>query len=475
MRFLCSPANVLYNGLQSTPIPFAMSTSRWKSELSEIPAFPFAELASEPVRLLLAGLAERDGLPLKEWLALRLRSWAVMALPCDVRDRVLTGHLENFFSRSPTPIDYVALSFPSQPKDVPDDASFWLGVTRMADDIKAAGAALRELRQQATPARGRHALWRAQTTEPAKVYPKDDSRHQWNKQLQDMGPSRDIVRVNSAMVRRVEQLLADAPNLREATLFVLGQMALARRGQRELRLPPLLLAGPPAAGKTWWAEQLAKALGVHSEVITLPSMSASFELAGGSAQWRNGTPGYIARSFLRTPLASPLFVLDEIDKPIQDNSYPVAPVLLGLIDRSSATRWHDEFFDLDFDVSRSIFVATANKPEKMDPALRSRFRRIDVYAPKRSERAAMVASVWRQYRAIRADLQLPKVLSADVVDLLALQIDDARHLMRLLDEALGRAARRRGRLQLIASDVGGPVASLVASSKDVPPAHPHHR
>ena len=87
----------------------------------------------------------------------------------------------------------------------------------------------------------------------------------------------------------------------------------------------------------------------------------------------------------------------------------------------------------------------------------------------------MVASVWRQYRATRNDLQLPKSLAADVVDLLALQIDDARHLMRVLDEALGRAARRRGRLQLIASDVGGPVARLAAWSKEVPPAHPPNR
>ena len=449
-----------------------MSTSRWKSELSEIPAFPFTELASEPVRLLLAGLAKRDGLPLQEWLALRLRSWAVMALPADVRDRVLTGHLQNFFAAEAAPIDYIALSYPSESTDVPDDACFWLGVARMADDIKAAAAALREKRLQAAPARGRHVLWRAHPTDIPKVYPKDDSRHQWNKQLQEMGATRDIVRVTSGMLRRVEQLLVDAPNLREATLFVLGQMALACRGQRELRLPPLLLAGPPAAGKTWWAEQLAKALGVHSEVITLPAMSASFELAGGSGQWRNGTPGYIARSFLRTPLASPLFVLDEIDKPIQDNSYPVAPVLLGLIDRSSAARWRDEFFDLDFDVSRSIFVATANKPEKMDPALRSRFRRIEVYAPKRSERAAMVASVWRQYRATRADLRLPKALDADVVDLLSLQIDDARHLMRVLDEALGRAARRRGRLQIISSDVGGPVAHLAAWNKEIPTQQP---
>ena len=65
------------------------------------------------------------------------------------------------------------------------------------------------------------------------------------------------MRVTPRMVRAVERMLTDAPNLREPTLFVLGQLALALRGHRELRLPPMLLVGPPAAGRTWWAEQLA--------------------------------------------------------------------------------------------------------------------------------------------------------------------------------------------------------------------------
>lgn len=447
-----------------------MSRSNWKSELANLPAPRFQDLISDPVRLLLAGLAKRDGLSLQEWLDLRLRSWVVMSLPGEVRNAVLEDHIHTpLFPHEPF-IDYVALSNPLKPEDVPDDRSFWVGVRDMADEIKAACAALRE--QVVAPDPNRHALWRR----PAKGFPKDllkdDPRSQWHKQLQDMGPDRDIVRVNASMIRRVEQLLVDAPNLREATLFVLGQLALARRGRRELRLPPLLLCGPPAAGKTWWAERLALALGVHSEVMTLPSMSASFELSGGSSQWRNGTPGFIARSLLRTPLASPLFVLDEIDKPIQDSSYPVAPALLGLIDRSSATRWRDEFFDLDFDVSRSIFVATANKPERMDPALRSRFRRIDVLAPKRSERAAMVASVWREYRVSRRDLRLEKELSPDVAELLAQQIDDARHLLRVLDSALGHAARRPGRLKLTPADVGGPILRLAAISRTSPPEHP---
>ena len=86
-----------------------------------------------------------------------------------------------------------------------------------------------------------------------------------------MGPDRDIVRVTARLVRRVEQLLVDAPNVREATLFILGQLALSHRNRGELRLPPILLVGPPAAGKTWWAQQLAEALGVHCEFIALPA------------------------------------------------------------------------------------------------------------------------------------------------------------------------------------------------------------
>lgn len=435
-----------------------MSRTRWKEQLKDLPALSLGELASDPLRLLFAGLAHRDGLQLKEWLDLRLRSLAVMALPTEARNEVLCQHIFDVLGVRTHEIDYAALSSPSCKSDVPDDQCLWQGVFALANEVDAAIGAFRLQRSQAAQdgrRRRQHRLWQAPIHDRPKSFGASDGKQLWHKQLNTMGQDRNLVRVTARSIRCVEQLLLDAPNFREPTLFVLGQLALVQRRRGELRLPPILLVGPPAAGKTWWAQQVAEALGVHCEFVALPSVSASFELTGGNAQWKTAMPGRIVRTFLQTQLASPVFVLDEIDKTIAHNSYPVAPTLLGLVDRVSSAHWRDEFFDMEFDVSRSVFIATANYPNQIDAALRSRFRRIDVRGPNRSERAALIASIWRHYRKLRSDLWLPTALGPEVIEVLAEQFQDARQTLRLFDDGLGRAARRRGPLRLFPADVGG--------------------
>jgi len=444
-----------------------MSRTRWKEQLKDLPALSLSDMASDPLRLLLAGLAHREGLRLREWMDLRLRSLAVMALPTQARNLVLGEHIFDVRGVRAHEIDYAALSSPSGKSDVPDDQCLWQGVLAIANEVDAALQTYRLEPSQAAQNRRRrqHRLWQAPIHDRPKSFGSSDGKQLWHKQLNAMGPDRNLVRVTARSLRRVEQLLLDAPNFREATLFVLGQLALALRRRGELRLSPILIVGPPAAGKTWWAQQLAEALGVHCEFVVLPSVSASFELAGGTAQWLTAMPGRIVRTFLQTPLASPMFVLDEVDKTIAHNSYPVAPTLLGLVDRVTSAHWRDEFFDMEFDVSKSVFIATANYPNQIDAALLSRFRRIDVRGPNRSERAALIASIWRHYRKLRSDLRLPTALGPEVIDVLAELFQDARQILRLFDDGLGRAARRRGPLRLLAADVGGkPVRPCPAPS-----------
>ena len=130
--------------------------------------------------------------------------------------------------------------------------------------------------------------------------------------------------------------------------------------------------GPLAADKTWWAQQVAEALGVDCEFVALPSVPAALVIS------RTGT---LARRVL----------------------------LHG----------------------------------------------IDVRVPNRSERAALIASIWRHYRTLRSDLRLPTALGTEVIDVFAKQFQDARQMLRLFDDGFGRAARRRGPLRLLAADVGG--------------------
>lgn len=412
-------------------------------------ALPELPVRSTHVHALIVLAAHRAGLDPLAWLNTRIAALAEASLD-DADDGKAVENL--FFQLAGT-------------RPFPDARQT---LTRLAvrlprerfDDVLSAAASAPTL-PPPTPLRDVLGARRVLTLyDPRRVRaaPKEEDRKGWFERLAHSGHEREIPRVRSAQLKAVERLSEDAPNLREPADFVLGQLAAARR-RGALALPPILLVGPPAAGKTWWAERLAAALCVPSTLIAMPGVTASWELSGGSASWNSSQPGRFVRTLLSTRSASVVFVLDEIEKSSPGNYNP-APVLLHLLERANAKAWRDEFFDTEFDLSRAIVIATANRPELMDSALRSRFREFHVEAPRRSERAPIIESVWRQFRRDAA-LRLPATLPEAVVAHLADTFTDARAVQRAFDAALGRASLRPGRLQLLPADFGAPAAQLV--------------
>src|SRR5690606_40149465 len=126
-----------------------------------------------------------------------------------------------------------------------------------------------------------------------------------------------------------------------------------------------------------------------------------------------------------------------------------------LLERESARHWRDEFFDMEFDVSRAIVIATANRPQDMDPALRSRFREVAVGRPARDDLPALIRSAWTRHRSQHPGLKLPRVLPDEAIAGLAEGFTSIRGLQRTFEDAVARAARRPGRLRLLASDLAG--------------------
>lgn len=325
---------------------------------------------------------------------------------------------------------------------------------------KAARQALHYNRPRIAPAR-RHRLYDPAALPPEpkpdkpdkRSQPSEDPRDRWRRQLRESSSAREHVIVDDALRGRVEALRESAPNLGEALDVVSRELALCQRAGGRLQLSPLLLVGPPAAGKTWLAAELATALNpaARPEIVSMPGCSAAFELSGGAPTWSNAQPGRIVRTYLRTRSASPVFILDELEKASSGN-YPPAPVLLGLLERADAARWRDEFFDLTFDVSPAIFFATANSTRGIDEALLSRFRVVHVDAPTQAQRPAIIRSLYAQLRREYAALDLPAELDADTLRSISARFSDARQVQRLLRDALGEAARRPGPLALTAFD-----------------------
>jgi hypothetical protein len=421
------------------------------------PALAFGEAVAPSLRALVTVLADRDGLTLEAWLEHHLGAILAELAPEGYRKANAGDQRFGWFG-----------STLAQWQSLPADRAIFYD-----DDVTHAAQALRPvieamlkrrpmpptpMQKLGVPNARRHTLYAESAL--LQITQTDEDKKVWFTRLKESGTEREIPRVTSVMIQRVERLLATAPNLHEATHFVLDQLAIAQRDGHRLALPPLLLVGPPAAGKTWWAEELAHALGTVSESVQMGAVTSSFELSGGSSAWNAARPGRILRTYLSTTSASPVFVLDEIEK-ISAGNYDPAPVLLYLIEPLSSARFRDEFFDAEFDVSRAIFIATANDPNRMDPALRSRFREIVVKSPTREQREPIIDSLWQRLRRDRARLHLPERLDAEVMAILVERFREARQMRRILEDGLGRAAHRSGPLVIEPGDVGGPRLRLV--------------
>jgi ATP-dependent Lon protease len=137
--------------------------------------------------------------------------------------------------------------------------------------------------------------------------------------------------------------------------------------------PVLCLEGPPGAGKTTLAGAVAAGLERPLVPVPLPGVTAAFELAGTSPQWKDAGRGLIAVAFDSSSRADPVILLDEIDKMGSDSQHgaPWVPLLVCL-DPAQSSRFVDQFDSQERDLSQVWWIATANATSGMNPALRDR-------------------------------------------------------------------------------------------------------
>lgn len=404
-------------------------------------------ISLEPATQLLCRLAAAHAGQLDaQWINQILRLAATHALPEHVRRNVFESEAHGM--RVEFCVPAIDADVARAPNNLLPDFYVYPLLEHQMDILQQ----LEEPRVQSTISKKwTHSLMAAPFTAPPTSRDSDAEKAQWMKKLQQSGPTREIAPVTPKMLRDVSDLKERAPHLAAATDLVLRSLRLQLRGSRHLQFPPILLVGEPGCGKSWWAQELATAIGVSQYMNSMPTVTASFEITGASTGWMSAKPGFILRHFVETPCATPLFILDEIDKMTQGN-YDPRPSLLGLLEQSTAKRFRDEFFDLEFDVSKSLFVATANSTLEMSGPLLNRFTVVHVPMPTRDQRRPIIDAVWSSLRKERADLRLPQRLSEEVVDHLVGQFNSVRALGKLLMNALGEAARRNGRLQLTRFD-----------------------
>jgi len=223
--------------------------------------------------------------------------------------------------------------------------------------------------------------------------------------------------------------------------------------KNDMKSPILCFAGPPGVGKTSLGKSIARALGRNYIRVSLGGLRDESELRGHRKTYIGAMPGRIIQSLRKAGSANPVFVLDEVDK-VSGNNFQGDPqaALLEILDPEQNFEFYDNYLEITFDLSRVMFLATANTLSTVHPALRDRMEVIDLSGYLLEEKAEiarrhLVPKQIREHGLKESHVQFSKKILEKIID------DYTRESgVRSLEKVIAKIIRNRAKFVAMDED-----------------------
>jgi ATP-dependent Lon protease len=224
---------------------------------------------------------------------------------------------------------------------------------------------------------------------------------------------RDLLVGDAAMVDRLREATAALPHFAVVTGIVERAVLTSAATRDPIRFPPVLMLSAPGLGKSHYARVVAGALGTLVVPIALNATSDRGALGGSSPAWRGARMGRLAKALLLDGRsASPLFLLDEIDKASNIAGENVASILLSALEPENARAFVDEYVDVPIRLDHALWLAGANTTATISAPLLSRMLVVEVPMPSREQARTIVRAIARATMTVQLDEDAVDLLSA---------------------------------------------------------------